>query len=102
MGICFDAPRSATPSVYSSPAQPTPVRNIVLHRYLKAARGIPAKRRGYDLEGILSGLDVKVRPVPQGPQKADVLLQGEATDLLKAMMRRGTITTSKRCSRCFL
>ncbi|GIL67584.1 hypothetical protein Vafri_20954 [Volvox africanus] len=77
------------------PAAKKYMQSDALARYQKAAEGVlSAKRRGYGLEGILSGLNVKVRPVPQGPQKADVLLQGEAVELLKETERRGAVSAA--------
>ncbi|GLI66506.1 hypothetical protein VaNZ11_010339 [Volvox africanus] len=77
------------------PAAKKYIQSDAFARYQKAAKGVlSAKRRGYGLEGILSGLNVKVRPVPQGPQKADVLLQGEAMELLKEAGQRGAKAAS--------
>ncbi|GLC53706.1 hypothetical protein PLESTB_000778500 [Pleodorina starrii] len=52
-------------------------------RYRSAAHEVLAPKRGYDLAGILRRLGVTVWAVPMGKQKADVVLQREAVELLE-------------------
>ncbi|GLC36828.1 hypothetical protein PLESTF_001306600 [Pleodorina starrii] len=52
-------------------------------RYQSAAHKVLAPKRGYDLAGILRRLGVTVWAVPMGKQKADVVLQREAVELLE-------------------
>ncbi|EFJ52912.1 hypothetical protein VOLCADRAFT_102871 [Volvox carteri f. nagariensis] len=56
--------------------------------YESAAVDVLRKKRGYDLQGILKSVGVQVRPVPMGKQKADVVLQKDATDMLLKLQQK--------------
>ncbi|GLI66507.1 hypothetical protein VaNZ11_010340 [Volvox africanus] len=58
------------------------VQSRRFERYQMAAQSVLGKKRGYDLEGVLRTLGVKVKSVPMGRQKADVRLQKDAVSLL--------------------
>lgn len=57
-------------------------------RYFAARSGaLPGKVRGFNLEGILTKLGVKVTPTQMGPQTADVALERDAMGLLRMAAR---------------